>query len=169
MIVVEQRLAEAFEQLPNIQATDDFDGFKPVFKWGNQMHLIEVLKRYSENNETPYPLIYQISNKSNHHKNGFSCSTRLKLILAVRNTEKDLLNENRWATSYANILFPLAERVIETLKKAETINWNRDYEITEFPNYGNGEANFTQDIWDALLFETDIILNIGCINTIIYN
>lgn len=165
MIVVEERLTEAFEQLPEI------DGFKPVYKWGNEFHLIKQLELFSKENKSIYPLIYQTSNYSKQFEMGTNeCNTKLRLVLACQNTMTDLANENRWAMSYANVLFPLARNIVKTLNGAGIFLWEREYELTEFPNYGkNPEENFTTDIWDALLFEADVKILDTCIQQINFN
>lgn len=157
MIVVEQRLSDVFEQLPEL------NNFKPVYKWGNESHLVSQLKLFSESNKSPYPLIYQLSNSS---QQGINASTDLVLILACRNLDTTLLNENRWVMSYKELLYPLLSDIESCFKKAGIFIWDGNYKVTEFPNYGNGEENKTIDIWDALKFETKITINQNCIKQI---
>lgn len=162
MVVVEQRNSDAFSQLPLI------DGFKPVYKWGNELHLIKQLKEFDKNSKSIYPLIYQTSNKSDQDKVTDSCKTDLVLILACRNLQTDLLNENRWAMSYEKILYPLVQNLEKVFERAGIYNWDGKYSLEEFPNYGNGKENKTTDIWDAVLFTTSINIygKSRCINTI---
>lgn len=159
MIIVEKRLNDAFSQLPPI------GGFKPVYKWGNEMHLLKQLKAYSDANESPYPLIYQTSINSDYY-GAFSqeCETRLRLIISTRNTQTELLNENRWAMSYETVLFPMVQNIVKLFKQAQIFVWNSEYSISEYPNYGNGTENFTADIWDSIVFETTIRITSNCIN-----
>jgi len=164
MIIVEQRLSDVFDQLPAI------DGFKPVYKWGNEYHLLAQLKAFADSKKTPYPLIYQTSNQSHQfEQGGEECTTRLRLVLACQNTMTELLNENRWAMSYRNILFPLAQNIIKAFNRAGIFYWEKEYDLTEFPNYGAGEENHTSDIWDALVFEADLRIDANCIQTINFN
>lgn len=160
MIVVEQRLSDVFEQLPEI------DGFKPVYKWGNEFHLKSQLKLFAESNISPYPLIYQLSNSSEQSVIERTCETNLVLILACRNTDTTLLNENRWAMSYKELLYPLLVYIETCFHKAGVFHWDGKYKISEFPNYGNGTENNTIDIWDALKLETSITINTNCIKQI---
>lgn len=157
MIVVESFLNDLFEQLPLI------DGFKTIYKWGNKEHLLKQLELFSKESKTIYPLIYQTSNSSVQGKD--ECETKLTLVLACQNTNVDLTNEQRWMLSYKNILYPLVENIESIFRKSGSVTWKNSYSITEFPNYGNGEENFTIDKWDAILLETTIkITNVQTCN-----
>lgn len=144
MIVVEKQLTKAFDNLPNIE------GFKPVYKWGNKDHLIKQLKLFGEEAKSPYPLIYQTSNSDSDSGQKNYTETDLVLILATRVLQTELLNENRWAMSYEKILWPLANNIETIFKKSQMFVWDNSFTKTTYPNYGNGEENFTADIWDAM-------------------
>lgn len=159
MVIIEEVNSEVFKQLPLMES------FKPVYKWGNEPHLIKQLKLFEKDGKSPYPLIYQTSNKSNQNKTTKIAETDLVLILACRNLETDLLNENRWAMSYKNILYPLVDNITTAFNKAGVYVWDGSFSVEEFPNYGNGKENKTVDIWDALLFKASIkIEGKKCIN-----
>lgn len=161
MVVVEKKNSLVFDQLPLM------DGFKPIYKWGNEKHLIKQLKEFDKEKKSIYPLIYQTSNQSDQDNIRNTCVTDLTFILACRNLETDLLNEQRWAMSYEKILYPLVQNIEKCFNKAGVYMWDGKYSIQEFPNYGNGEENKTTDIWDALLFTTRITIDGNyCINTI---
>jgi hypothetical protein len=157
MIVVEKFLNDLFVDLPLI------DGFTTIYKWGNKYHLLKQLELYSKENKTIYPLIYQTSNSSTQGKG--ECETKLNLVLACQNLNVDLTNEQRWAMSYDKVLYPLVKNIENIFRSSGSITWNNSYSITEFPNYGNGEENFTIDKWDAILLETTIkITNVQTCN-----
>ncbi len=157
MIVVEKFLETLFVNLPLI------DGFTTVYKWGNKLHLLKQLELYSKEAKTIYPLIYQTSNSSVQGKG--ECETKLSLVLACQNLNVDLTNEQRWAMSYENVLYPLVENIENVFRASGSVTWNNSYTITEFPNYGSGEENFTIDKWDAILLETTIkITNVQTCN-----
>lgn len=160
MIVVEERLGEVFEQLPLVV------GFKPIYDFGDKHHLIKLLKAYSDEAKSPYPLVYQLSTKSKQNELVQEGETNLVLMIATRNDETALFNKNRWATSYRNVLIPTAKHVVTALTKGGIFVWNFEYEIDNYPNYGSGEENFTTDIWDAIRLTTRITITDGCINTI---
>ena len=164
MIILENRLTEVFDQLPAI------DGFKPVYKWGNTKHLNAIIKMFSENNKTPYPLIYQLSETSVQDTIKNEASARLVLIVACQNTDVSLLNENRWAMSYQNILYPMVANIEKCFDRSGVTQWDGQYTMTNYPNYGNDATteNPQIDIWDAVRIEltNPIIINNRCIHTI---
>lgn len=161
MVVVEEKNSLVFTQLPEI------NNFRAIYRWGNEYHLIKQINEFSKDNRSIYPLIYQISNKSNQDNVNNSCTTDLSFIIACRNLETDLLNENRWTMSYKNILYPLVENIEKAFNRAGIYLWDGKFTLEEFPNYGDGEKNKPVDIWDALLFKTTItIYGNRCINTI---
>jgi len=163
MIVIESRLNEIFNQLPEI------DGFKPVYKWGDEFHLIKQLQLYSDANRSIYPLIYQTSNGSKQDDYRKEATTSLNFVLACRNTEVDLTNEQRWEMSYKNILYPLVQNIVYSIIQSGIATFNGEYDIKEFPNYGDGKLNETNDIWDALTLDCSITLNANCVKTIYFN
>ncbi len=157
MIVVQNRLVESFDILPEVA------GVKPVYRWGNEHHLIKLLQLFEKEAQSPYPLIYQISNMSSQNEQRNEVTVDLSLVLAVRNKETQLLNENRWAMTYKDVLFPLAKNIETLFKKSQVFRWDGEYKLYEFPNYGSGKENFTVDIWDALRFDTRIIITNNCL------
>jgi hypothetical protein len=148
MIVVEEFLDGLFDDLPLI------DGFKSIYKWGNKDHLLKQIELFSKSSQTPYPLIYQTSNVSKQGND--ECEVSLSLVLACQNTNVDLTNEERWAMSFRNVLNPLTQNIENILKRSGQVTWTGNYTKTDFPNYGNGEENFTIDKWDAVLLELTI-------------
>lgn len=170
MIVVQERLLQAFNMLPSLGAYEGVpEGFKPVYKWGNEDHLI---RQVIASKGDMYPLIYQTSNVTRQFANGKYVEADIVLILAVPNKAQEELNEVRWANSFANILTPLASNIETLFKRGNIFVWNGEYTISEFPNYGNANstANSTIDIWDALRFETTIKIynNSVCLKPIKY-
>lgn len=159
MIIVEERLAEAFAQLPEIQ------GFKPQYESGNDKHLNKYMNLMAKDKKCPYPLIYQISNTDNQDEMMDNTVTDLVLILACQNLQTELLNHNRYAMSYRNILNPLLENITKVFYRAGIFNWDGRYRVEKFPNFGDApeEKNKTTDIWDAIRLTTTITVNSNCI------
>jgi hypothetical protein len=163
MINVHQRLVDAFDSLPLVQ------GFKPHYDWGDGHHLNQLIKLENNDNSTPYPLIYNVSPYSTQDSKKRIATYRVSLVIATQNKATDLLNSQRWATSYKNILFPLAGYIEQTFKKNQIFVWGGEFRLYEFPNYGQNGENETTDIWDALRFDTDITINdFPCINNFTY-
>lgn len=170
MIDVHQRMIEVTNSLPAIGITDSNPaGFKPHYDWGDLDHLNKLIKLYNNNQETPYPLIYNVSNFTNQNsKRNRIENYRLSLVLATRNTELEGTNSQRWASSYKNILFPLAGYLEQMFKKSQIFVWGGEFRLYEFPNYGSDGENETTDIWDALRFDTEISVNDFCLNNFTY-
>jgi hypothetical protein len=166
MINIHQRLIDAFATLPAIvQGTEEF---KPNYQWGDHHHLNLLIKKFNNDNKTPYPLIYNVSNYSDQSSNKNNANCRLSLVLATRNTRTDYDNSERWASSYKNILFPLAMNIEQCFRRSQIFVWDGDFRLFEFPNYGEDGENVTTDIWDALRFDTDITINDFCLNKFTY-
>jgi len=158
MIVVEDKLAQAFDLLPEIQ------GFKPRYESGNDIHLNKYLKEMADSSKSPYPLIYQVSNKDEGNNIDSTTKSRLVFVLATREKKTELLNSNRLKMSFKNVLIPLCENMFTLFNKAGIFIWDGTYTVEKFYNYGDGENNKTIDIWDALRLTIDLGINENCIN-----
>lgn len=158
MINIHAKLSQAFNVLPLI------DGFKPNYKWGNDDHLNKLLKLYiNDESKNIYPLIYNISNKSTQSDRGNEAYSDLSLIIATRNKNMDWNNNNRWATSYENVLFPMVKNMVQLFYKSGFTYWDGNYDLYEFPNYGNTQENKTLDIWDALRMDLRLNITKNCL------
>jgi len=164
MINVHEQLLTAFNSLPLIE------GFSPNYKWGNEEHLNVLMKLYYNNPDAnPYPIIYNVTNQYSHDAKRNNSTATLSLLLATRNVQKDLINNERWATSYRTVLFPLAQSIQTLFSRSEIFNWNSEYDLFEFPNYSQAaNENATIDIWDALRFDTQITINNNCFKPVKY-
>lgn len=163
MIVdVHKQMIKAVASLPLI------DGFKPVYEFGDEMHLNLILKRYSQDKRQLYPLIYNITNRTEQESRKNYANTRLQLVIATRNLHTEYKNTERWATSYNNVLFPLVINLDILFNKSQMFITDGEFELFEFPNYGNNKENETQDIWDALRLDTEIKITNNCLGSFKY-
>lgn len=168
MIVVEERLAELFMQLPSMSVTDEKpEGFKPVYHFGDGK---ELNKFITESQHKVYPLIYQTSyDETQFAKQGY-VRTNLELVLAVQ-TNAELYNTERWATTYRNILVPLFNNIDTAFKQSGIIRSEYEYRVRKRPNYSetdSKEKNAFVDIIDALVVNLQVEITSACINTIIF-
>lgn len=170
MINVHQRLIEAFDTLPPIVQGEvpNRVEFKANYQWGDDHHLNLLIKKYNNDDKNPYPLIYNVSNYSTQDTKKGIANCRLSLVLATRNTSTWYDNSERWASSYENILFPLASNIEQLFRRSQIFVWAGEFRLFEFPNYGDKGENITTDIWDALRFDTDITINDFCLNKFTY-
>lgn len=172
ILIVEKRLEEAFKALPAMLVDKNPpNGVKPYYAWGNEFHLVRqlILKK-----QGLYPLIYQTSNRETHNSNASEVTTNLSLVLAINNPIQEELNESRWAQSYDNVLFPLMNNIVTLFTKGGIFRWDGEFTATKIPNYGvdsrDKPASGSQDIeiWDAILFETEITITNDCLKQIKY-
>lgn len=158
-------LTEAFKELPNVANNKGV-----TYKWGDELHLNKLIKLYQNDRKNPYPLIYNVSNKySIEGRREYINYNPLSLVIATRNANTDWHNGNRWATSYKEVLFPVVDLIVQLFKKGQIFQWDGEFTLYEFPNYGNGKENETTDIWDALRLDTRIIINDKCLQPILFD
>jgi len=155
IIVVEERLTELFSLLPEP---------KPKYHFGDDIELNKFIKG---SNGNAYPLIYQTSLEKIYHGNSREVEVNpLQFFIAVQ-TNTDLYNTERWATSYREQLMPLLQNIMTVFEKSNIVTSTYDYTIREFPNYGAAEQNSkehkTIDIIDAIQVSFRATINGNCI------
>jgi len=159
MIVVEERLIEIFNQLPQVA------GFKPKYHFGDDIELGRFIKAKQG---LVYPLIYQTSANETQLANENRVRVdNLTFFIAVRNEKVSMFNTERWATSYRNILMPTLSNVITAFQKSNIMASNYEFDVVKFPNYGAQPTNSTQnktiDIIDAIQVSVDVVITDNCI------
>lgn len=168
-LVVEEYLYEIFNLIPARTFTDIKGAAqtvsKPTYHFGDAKECNSLI-RLKEGGI--YPLIYQISVQETQLPKAGSVTTNLELVLATRNKKVSLLNTERWATSYRNILMPLVNNIYQALNESGIVDFDRTYELEKRPNYSETEAktaNAFIDIVDAVIFRATItIRNRPCLN-----
>jgi hypothetical protein len=173
-IIVEDRLKELFDTLPDI--TVDSVDYTPVFKYGDQKELMLFLSTTKGDTVKPYPLIWYVyPNAETDDGNDGEVALTLSLVMAV-NTNSKMLNDQRKDTTYATILEPLRNNVRTALKRGNIVNLlitdGIKFTTTKFPNYSgddnNTEESELQDVWDAIKQVQNIEINSDCLRTILY-
>ena len=163
IIVVEERLAEIFETLP-AYIDDKGNEFKPLFKFGDNKELLAFLKQ-NEGSKSPYPLIWLVYPYEENHQRTHVQIDNMDLILAVE-TNSEMFNEERFETTYKDVLFPLYDNIRTLFDQANIISTDDTYRVVKYPNYGNleGTENETVDIWDALKMTFNCQITNWCFN-----
>lgn len=160
-VVVEDKLMALFELIPErtyMQSGLPYTTPKPTYHFGGSKEcnkFIVAMKR------EVFPLIYQTSNSSTGNDKSGYVTTDITLILATH-TSTTLLNDQRWATTYRNILMPLLDDVLNTFKRSQIIAWDGDYTVENLPNYSATDAqdqNAFVDIVDAVVFSATITID----------
>lgn len=153
MIVVEKRLNEIFEQIP------DVNGLKPIYTFGlNQIH------DFLNEKKQPYPLIFQPRMNGKQRTFAKEVDVTLDFILAV-NTQSSAWNEERWISTYPT-LDELASRIEEGFNKSRTVNWNGDIDFDKHPKHTEGEGHRTIELLDVFKTTISLTINDNCQNII---
>ena len=169
MIITENILAELVAQIPEIRINDDVCR-QPNFHWGDRHELVKYLEIKSEE---AYPLVWLLLGVENHREDGMICRRDCEIIIATRETDKSLLNTQRYLKSFDTVLNPVLKYLIEGLNSfTKTKIVNDQWSIERRPDYTesyykNDNDNYTIDLWDALklLCELEFYGN-KCSNTI---
>lgn len=164
MIVVEERLRELFDLIPEIQVNSS-NLKKPVFSWGKKEELNRWVEAYDSGT---YPLIWLLPAEESHNNFSDLSTRRIVLILATLETRRELFNAQRYQGSYKNVLNPLTDYVIKAFQKSSITRLINANDITIFkePNYSEREENGTIDLWDAVRIECEVEFNNNCLTTI---
>lgn len=171
MIVVEERFIDLFSRLPEI-TSNGITYPKPIYHFGDGKELNRFIAERQKNNQLTYPLIYQTSYREvQRYKENLVDLNPVEMFIAYQ-TQTELFNTERWATSYRNILVPTFNNIFTALRKSGIIQETEwDITVEKFPNYGNPEIDGTQtktiDVIDALRFTLNCTMNSNCINKLI--
>ena len=163
MIVVEEKVNEVLSQIP--ASLDN----APLYAWGDEIHLDAWVKRRNKHGAYNYPLIYQTSKKEKQDIIGNRVETFWEAIIATQNSNTTLLNDERWALSFRNELNPIAENIIKGFELGGFIIVDGTVEVERYGNFGDGNENFTIDIWDALTFKCNLVINDNCVATDLFS
>ena len=167
MIVVEERLRELFDLIPEIYVKNGVSN-KPAFSWGDKLALNQFLTvAYKDSSFKTYPLIWLLPSEDSYNNSVDILDRRVSLVLATLETRKDLLNDHRLQGTYKNTLNPLTEYVIQALNNGSIINYISPLiNILKSPNYSINEDNESIERWDAVRIDLDVQFNNKCLNPI---
>ena len=168
MIVFEDGIDALVNQIPAI--VEGANSFAPNFHWGNQSEL----NRYILLKSQPYPIIWLVTGGETHSTKDGEITRDCRFIIAVRDTNVNELNDYRLRNSYLNFLNPLADRLLEGLRKFRITDLpEQEYKLEKLPNYSDFDDNTktsaknkTIDLWDALTIDCKITMNSNCQNVI---
>lgn len=168
MIVVENRLREIFNTLPQVNIPDANGNPVPYsvsFDWGT----IEDLNLWLKQNAT-YPLIWlETGFEETHNSSKEEVSVALSFKIATSGLKSSLLNQQRIASTFDLVLFPVLENVRKAFERANTVQLqNTDWKILKFYNWSTTEGMETTQVWDALRFDVELIINGDCLKNFNY-
>ena len=167
MIIVEHKLREVFNSLPEVLLHNSNVAKKPFFSWGDKLALDKYIKGYKSN---CYPLIWLLPSEEKEDRRANTITRRCVFIIATLETNVELYNAERYVGSYDNTLNPLAEYVKESLDKGSNTRLVDPKDVKQFkqPNYSDEEDNGTIDLWDAIRLEMDVEFNSNCFKPLIW-
>lgn len=167
MIIVEDRLKELFDYLPDMLGTKDGDNTKYpiIFKYGDVKELQSFLKL--DKNKDNYPLIWLAYPYSEEHKRSKVSLNNLSLIIAVP-SNTTMLNDQRLKETYKKVLIPLFDNIKELFRMGNIIRVGEIYNIIKYPNYSDtvDNKNTVLVIWDAMKITFDCVITDACLKTI---
>ncbi len=89
------------------------------------------------------------------------------LIFAINNPHLDWLNPERESKSFSK-LYPLINNLFDFFRKNRYVTFedqqNPIYSFQKVPNYSHVDQNKTIDIWDAIVIEANLKIDINCLN-----
>jgi len=168
MIIVEDRLRKLFATLPPVMIPDVNDNMVAhsiFFDWGKIEDLNILIKQ-----EDVYPLLWLETGFDEVHNNQKEeVSASLSFKIATSGLNSSLLNQQRISSTFALVLFPTLENIRKAFERSNiTEITDRDWNITKFYNWSDQENLETSQVWDALRFDIDLIINNDCLKPFSY-
>ena len=157
MIVAEHNIRSIIDTIPSIRINDELTT-KPNFHWGDDKELARYLEIEADN---AYPLIWLLPSQDEYEYFGKEVNKKCDFIIATREANVNLLNDQRFINSFDTVLNPLCDRLIHGLKVSTISDIEQDWKISKFPNYSKADKNGTIDLWDAL----KLTINVKFTNT----
>ena len=168
MIVVEERIRDVLAGLPSTPIMYDnvLTPFRHVFDWGTK----EDLNIFLQQEKKQYPLIWLETGFEETHNNAEkTVEVAISLKIATYGINPSLFNQERLNLTFKEVLFPLLENVRKTFERSNIVQIDgQNWDITKFYNYGTSTKTETTDIWDALKFDVNLIINDDCIVPVNY-
>lgn len=170
MIIVEDILEEIVNQIPAIKLNPDLSA-KPKFGHGDLKELNKWLQAaLDDNNKDIYPLVWLFIEDNDYDLSGQVVEREVKIIIAVRESDKTLLNKDRFKKSFKFVLNPMAQFIIEGLKTSTATTVTSDKisvgRFTDLSDAEKGEVSQTIDKWDAVKITADVEFTNNCLNKI---
>lgn len=175
MIVVEEILAEIFQQLPKYKDSNDKE-FSIRYEWGSEKDLTLFLKQISGNK---YPLVWLVQGKQTDDIWQHNTERRMRLILAKNSDQKENRNPTVFKSDFKNCLNPLLKNVLTSLNKSgvTTIINDGQMDVDRRANYTEEpkeSKTFAIDYWNATILDITVRFQEKangeplCINKIIF-
>lgn len=170
MIVTEHVIRSIIETLPSIDLSPSKLGIQPKFHWGDELELNRYIQKKKD---ASYPLIWLLPSSDGHLGGGQNAEKTCTFIIATREMNDSLFNDERYKLSFDLVLNPVTDYLVQGLTKSSLTSVNsREWETKNFPHYSaDSEQNATIDKWDAKQLIIDVTFNgndLKCLKTISY-
>jgi len=167
IVVIEDVLMKLFYFIPTriyVQEEKEYTTPKPTYHYGDSKELNNLIVALDHK---IYPIIFQTSTNWDGDSKDPKSETEITLVIATL-TSATLLNDQRWATTYKNILLPTLNYILQIFTKSRVISWDGKYSVQNAPNYSETESKDLDkfvDIVDAIVLTTNIKVDGGsCID-----
>jgi hypothetical protein len=110
-----------------------------------------------------YPLVWLNTPVTGNNRNDIKEFSNVQIIVCS-NTTEEWLNSTRW-TKHIPQLQAIADSIIENLRGAVSIkrdNGILNYNYRTIPNYSVVDESKAIDNWDAVVINTDLLINTNC-------
>ena len=153
-IVIQEVLPKLVDLIPEISVSENTTA-KPFFSFGSEDDLNRYIKA---TNSVNYPLIWMLPSVNTYNYVNNRVTRRLLLIVATIERRIDISNEQRFADSFSNTLFPIRDYLIHILRHSGVSNIKGEIDTYEFPRYIQEETSVI-DNWDAIRIECNVEFN----------
>jgi hypothetical protein len=169
LIVTEHIIRAIVETIPAIRLNDAVSQ-KAKFHWGDEKELNRYIQLKKEDS---YPLIWLLPSDDDYEgATGQEVVKDCTFIIATREDDESLFNDQRYIKTYDTVLNPLTDYLIHGLTVSSiSERIGNNWKIRKFPKYSAGsENNATIDLWDATRLTIRIRFNghLDCLKDISY-
>lgn len=154
------------EILDDLTEVTDINGktFKPTFDYGTQADLLKILSLKQKGSKTnTYPLVWLLTPFAAPIEDTV-LTADISLIIATI-SDRNISNRQRTRESFIQILNPMLKDIQTKINHHPAARVNDDgTSQTKYFNYENDLEKGATEIWDAIMYEATIEINLNCIN-----
>ena len=163
MIIFEERVQELINILPPI--SDGTNSFGINFYWAKDLKDVNA---YLKVKDQPYPLIILVRSREKLiSRTSEEVTRKCRFIIATAERDVNKLNNDRWQSSYKNVLNPLASLFLDALERSTISRLHDGIELDRVPNYADASKDNQIDIWDTILIDCTVSINNNCLKPLI--
>lgn len=166
-MIIEEKLKELFETLPNVTDLDS-TSFEVKVDFGSEKDCYIFLDDNRDASLASYPLVWiQTPIKSTGRTP--KINTKVRLIIATL-SKAHFTNAQRIEYSFKPLLQPILDNAIKALNRSgftKLLNTDREDRVNHF-KYSVNDKNPTTDVWDAITYDVEIEMSECPLRTINY-